>query len=230
MSFYAIGDIHGRADLLVKLLARLRAAGADRTPLVFVGDYIDRGEDSAVVLDRLCALQSGGWRERVVCLLGNHEVMLLDFLDDPMSVGPAWMHNGGQATLMSFGVPIVPVDAAPSEWEAVRDALRHALGAEREKWLRGLPVSWRTGNVFVSHAGADPRAPLDAQPEAALIWGHQDFERVARRDGTWVVHGHTIRDEVRSRSGRLGVDTGAYATGRLSAVHIKPGEFQVVTT
>ena len=224
-----IGDIHGRADLLDRLLGQLWQAHKT-CRLVFVGDYIDRGEDSAKVLARLHGLERGDWPGGIVCLKGNHEAMLLDFLVDPVSAGPGWIRHGGALTLASFGIQPVAHNASPGAWREVRDTMQNALGPAREAWLRDLPLSWHSGNVFVSHAGADPARPVTAQREDVLLWGHRAFRRRVRRDGVWVVHGHTIRNEVTPRNGRLGLDTGAYATGKLSAALLVPGDLRIVST
>lgn len=210
--FQAVGDIHGRADLLERLIPMLD----DGMTRVFVGDYIDRGEDSAAVLARL--MESGA-----ICLKGNHEQMMLDFLDSPERRGGRWLRNGGLQTLASFGVGLS--DAAdPAALKEARDALRERMGEEMERWLRNLRLDWSSGNVAVVHAGADPELPMEDQAPEVLIWGHPAFERVQRRDGLWVVHGHTIVDAPGTEGGRISIDTGAYATGRLTAATVAEGE------
>lgn len=222
-----IGDVHGRADLLVPLVQAL----ADRAPadarLVLVGDYVDRGEHSADVLALLPRLQRG-WRGEVVCLRGNHEQMMLDFLDDPVDSGRFWLRNGGLATLASYR--IAPGSQGDADLRTARDQLRARLPAGTEDWLRALPLSLRSGNVLVAHAGADPAAPPDAQDDTTLLWGHPAFEQTVRSDGVWVAHGHTIRPVASADAGRIGVDTGAYATGRLSAALIAEGSCRFFAT
>lgn len=204
-----IGDIHGCDDLLARLLPRLGGR------VVCVGDLIDRGEQSAAVLDRLIA------RPEVLCLRGNHEDMVLGFLDDPDGKGARWLRHGGLQTLASFGVG-VGGDLAPGRLGHLRDRLARAMGDERIDWLRGLPLWWQAGNLAVTHAGADPLRPLDGQEARDLVWGTPAFHRVARSDGIWVAHGHVIVDEPAAALGRIAVDTGAYATGRLSAAVVAP--------
>lgn len=225
--FAVIGDIHGRADLLDLLLARLDQE-MPIGPVILVGDYIDRGEDSAAVLTRLCAATTTP-ACRLVCLSGNHEDMCLRFLDDPDRHGPMWLRNGGLQTLASFGIGGVgPSSAAPALAKA-RDALAVRMGDNMINWLRALPVSWQSGNIAVVHAGADPALPLDAQKRATLLWGHKDFVSRPRFDGLWIVHGHTIVAEPVSVSGRIAVDTGAYATGKLSAAILTSGAVRFLT-
>jgi len=220
-----VGDIHGTDGLLAALLERIAAQGPAR--LVFVGDYVDRGEDSAGVLARLHALSSSN--PRAVFLAGNHEAMMLGFLDDPEHEARRWLRNGGLQTLASFGIGGLSEVPDAARAVAARDALAAALGPERLAWLRGLPTRFTSGNVAVVHAGADPGVAINIQPDATLLWGHPAFATRARGDGVWVVHGHTITAEIAPREGRIGVDTGAYANGRLSAALIGPGSFEPVS-
>lgn len=201
--FCAIGDIHGRADLLG------HALDAVDGQVVCVGDYVDRGPDSAGVL-RL--LQS---RPDVVCLMGNHEEMMLDFFANPEGAGPRWLRSGGRDTLASYGV-LKP----ETNLTRARDVLRAELGEAAEDWLTTLPSLWQSGNVAVTHAGADPCAEMGAQSEKHLRWGHPKFGHVLRRDGVWVVRGHVIQDEAFMLDGTIQIDTGAWRTGRLTLAHI----------
>ena len=188
-------------------------------PVVFVGDYVDRGEDSAGVLRRLFDLETT--REKVTCLMGNHEHFVLDFLEKPAQAGPRWLRHGGLQTLASFSVtPPSGPDVTEADWDAARDKLRSALGPDLETWIAARPALWRSGNVAVVHAGADPAQPIEAQKPGTLIWGHPDFDSTARTDGIWVVHGHTIVGEPGRFQGRVPIDTGAYATGQLTAALI----------
>lgn len=208
--FVVIGDIHGRSDLLSRLLGRLEPG----LPVICVGDYVDRGEDSAGVLRMLKD------RPDIVCLMGNHERMMLDFLSEPGRKGPLWVLNGGLQTLSSFGVggaEGLHGDAGEAALIRLRDALADAMGAAMVAWVAQRPLIWRSGNVAVVHAAADPEMPIDMQPDKTLIWGHPAFARTLRRDGIWVVHGHTIVDHPKVGAGRISVDTGAFATGRLTA-------------
>jgi serine/threonine protein phosphatase 1 len=220
--FFAIGDLHGCDTLLARLLEQIAAMEQPGAPLVFLGDYIDRGDNSAALLARLHRL-SGAGGAKVICLMGNHERMMLEALDDPAHAGPRWLRHGGLQTLASFGIAPPGPDAAARVWEAMRDALRAALGPEQEAWLRGLPLYWQSGNVMAVHAGADPARPIPEQGEETLLWGHADFGRAIRSDGLWVVHGHTIVEAPLQHRGRIAIDTGAYATGRLTAALIAPG-------
>lgn len=216
-----IGDIHGCHTLLERLLARI---GPDILPIT-VGDYIDRGDRSREVLETLHALETRG---RILCLAGNHEDMLTRFLQAPEETGNRWLRVGGLQTLASFGIGQVTQSSGPDALRDARDALLEALGP-LSGWVAALPLSHRTGNVTVVHAGADPALPLDSQSRETLLWGHPAFARHDRQDGQWVVFGHTIVPEVTATRGRIGVDTGAYATGCLSAALLRPdGGFEVI--
>lgn len=224
---YIVGDIHGRADLLELLLglidAHIGGTGMPDPHLVFVGDYVDHGADSAETLARLREL-TRDFPMSVTCLMGNHERMLLDFLADPVTRGPRWLREGGAATLLSFRVDPDPLLASGSA-EDFRDAARRLDDAMPEglrEWMAALPLSWRSGNLWAVHAGADPAHPLDAQSARVLLWGHPEFEAVPRADGSWVAHGHTELQRPIFADGRIGLDTGAWRTGRLTACAIRP--------
>ena len=224
--FCVVADIHGRMDLLSTALDRA-AAQWPHLPMVFVGDYIDRGPDSASVLRHLFGMQTAN-PDRFICLAGNHEDFLLGFLDDPQRYHRLWLRNGGDATLQSFGIS-GPLDGlSAGAVDLLGDQLRQAMGAELVTWVRQLPTTYRAGNVWVTHAGGDPTVDMDRQDRNALLWGHPDFRKLARTDDQWVVHGHTIVPEVLIRDGRISIDTGAYRTGRLSVVRIADGEIDIL--
>lgn len=214
LALCAIGDVHGRLDLLEQLLSRLPQ---DR-PIFLVGDVIDRGDQSAQVMDYLMA------RPDLVCLRGNHEAMLISFLLEPELKGRRWLHNGGVETLESFGITGLTETATDAALRGARDAIFDALGDAGLRWLSDLPAVRWSGNVVITHAGADPNLPMDEHDETTFVWGHPDFLRKPRTDGFWVVHGHTIMDRPVAAEGRISIDTGAYATGRLTAAVFTPGE------
>lgn len=217
--FLAIGDVHGRADLLEALLDRLLRRPV-RGPVVLLGDMIDRGPDSARVLRLMYGLSD----LRVICLSGNHEEMMLDFLDAPALRAKRWLRNGGAETLQSFGID--PPD--PHAFERSAQDLHRALGPMLP-WLRGLPAMWRSGNVVAAHAGLDPNRKPEFQERSDLLWGHSAFARHPRRDGLWVVHGHVVQPAPNCHQGRIAIDTGAWLTGRLSAARIGAGTVEFVT-
>lgn len=226
--FLVIGDIHGCLDALYSSLARISSDPdlADQ-PLVFVGDYIDRGPQSSGVLRLLLAMQASGERE-VICLRGNHEQMLLNFLENPALNAPAWFANGGIETLRSFGIRASKLDMRGDRVQMLSARLTQEIGPDVLAFLQGLPYLWQTGNIAISHAGADPGKSLDTQEERALIWGHPAFMSQPRKDGIWVVHGHTIMPRVIARDGRVSVDTGAFQTGVLPVVSVSRKGVRVV--
>lgn len=226
---YAVGDIHGRADLLDAMIARITedaAATGDAAPrVVFMGDYVDRGDQSRQVLERLMDLpRETGWE--VHCLRGNHEVMLAEFLADPERAAPRWFRNGGLETLLSYQVGGVGSD--PETLRNVRDRLAERMGPVRG-WLDGLAAKYSTGSVFFAHAGADPHQPIGAQSEQVLYWGVPAFLQIPRQDGVWVVYGHYISDTPQLLPRRIGIDTGAVFSGQLTAVRIDDGEVRFLT-
>ncbi|ARE40859.1 Serine/threonine protein phosphatase [Rhodovulum sp. P5] len=217
--FAAIGDVHGRVDLLERLLGRIDPAFR----IICVGDYVDRGEHSAEVLRLLNS------REDVLCIGGNHEDMMMGFLNDPGRYGARWLRNGGLQAMASFGVAGVTETSPEPALTEARDKLREAMGRDLVTWLETLPSHWSTGNVGVVHAAADPNLPLVAQSSRVLRWGHPDFRTTPRPDGLWVVHGHTIVDEPVASDGRIAIDTGAYATGRLTAAQVSSDGVEFIT-
>ncbi|MCK0122141.1 metallophosphoesterase [Loktanella sp. F6476L] len=223
---FIIGDLHGCKPQLMTLLAKMDALDPD-APRVFVGDYVDRGEDSAGVLRTLFEIKND---PQVTCLIGNHEDMMLGFLDKPETKGQRWLRYGGLQTLASFGIGGVTNSSEGAALITARDALLDAMGADMHDWLRNLPATWKTGNLTVVHAGADPVTPLALQPDKTFKWGHRDFATTLRTDGTWVAHGHTIVDAANSDGGKIAVDTGAYATGILTAAYVTQGDVTFVQT
>jgi serine/threonine protein phosphatase 1 len=222
--FWALGDIHGCSDLLNQLLRQM-----NNDPVIFVGDLVDRGPNSREVLRRVFDLCSGN-AEKFVSLMGNHEKLLLDFLNDPERVGPSWVRIGGLQTLASFGIPLSGTAPSETACRDARDALMEQLGEPMTDWLAALPFAWSSGNIHVVHAGADPSIPMAEQDPRHLTWGHRDFERVDRTDGQWVVHGHVIVPKPTKAHGRIAIDTGAYATGVLTAAHVSMDAVEFLST
>ena len=226
---YAIGDIHGHLELLDGLLDILRRdhAGLDRADppvLVFVGDYIDRGPDSRGVVDRLIDLKTaaagGGWSVRA--LMGNHEETMLDFLQSPEG-GAAWAEFGGIETLASYGVAR-PVGRGDSEvWRALQQKLLLNLPASHLSFLLQLELSVRYGDYLFVHAGVRPGVALEQQSPHDLLWIRGDFLSQPHGLDCVVVHGHSPAEEPFLGRDRINIDTGAYATGVLTAVRLFEG-------
>ncbi len=228
---YAVGDIHGRADLLDRLHERIAAdasaSGADRKVIVYLGDFVDRGLDSKGVIDRLLEDPLPGF-ERVF-LKGNHEDALLKFLDEP-EFGTDWKYYGGLETLMSYGVKALPLKDEPDAFVAARDEFVTKLPEAHLEFLRNLPLMHVEGDYFFAHAGARPGIALEAQSGEDLMWIREDFLWSDADFGKVVVHGHTPEEQPVERANRIGVDTGAYITGVLTAVVFEGDERAFIRT
>jgi serine/threonine protein phosphatase 1 len=222
---YVIGDIHGRLDLLDRLIEAIyRDAGERGTEslTVTVGDYIDRGPDSRGVIDRLMANPFPG---RYVALKGNHEAMMEDFLADP-GLGDIWMQNGGLETLRSFGVRM---SWGGDNFVRAAERLRATLTLEENRFLASLRLSFSEGRYFICHAGVRPGVPLDQQSQEDLLWIRYEFLNSEMDFGKIVVHGHTPSPEPEVRPNRINVDTGAFASGRLTCVVLEGGGYRFLT-
>ena len=223
---YAIGDIHGHLDLLESLLQAIdadRAAFGDRKIIkIFLGDYIDRGPASCGVIDRVLA-ESARADQQVIALAGNHERAMLDFLDDP-PYGADWMQFGGLNTLRSYGVEPPLRSGSSRIWTVVRDALVAAMPEQHIEFLRGLSLYCQLGDVIFVHAGVRPGIPLASQSPDDLLWIRGEFLNASHPEDQLIVHGHTPSIDVQSAPGRLGIDTGAFATGKLTAVRLDGGD------
>ena len=220
---YAVGDIHGRADLLDGLHGRI-ARDAERAPgrrkvVVYLGDYVDRGPDSSAVVEGLIARPLPEFES--VRLKGNHEDFLLSFIDDA-SIGDAWLMNGAQATLASYGVEIGGYGR--DALEEARLALIRALPADHLEFFRGLALTYEAGDYLFVHAGIRPGVGLRHQKDHDLMWIRDAFLESDADFGRVVVHGHSIRAEPDIRPNRIGIDTGAYHTGRLTCLVLEAEE------
>jgi serine/threonine protein phosphatase 1 len=215
---YAVGDIHGRADLLGALLARIDA-DLQRRPIarpiqVFLGDYIDRGPQSRQVLDLLIARRRR--QKTIVFLKGNHELCASQVLSDP-AVLPELRQMGGITTLLSYGVTLSS-RAEPKAENEVAMAFRQAMPDSHRRFIEGLGLSFTCGDFFFAHAGVRPGIPLRKQSQQDLLWIREDFLLHEEDFGKVVVHGHTPAKEPDIRPNRINIDTGAYATGRLTCL------------
>lgn len=221
---YAVGDIHGRLDLLDLLLASIaedvaQTAEGQRPLLVFLGDYVDRGAESMGVIDRILGLRAKGEFE-VVALKGNHEEALLEFLDQP-TFGPTWLDHGGGPTLVSYGVAPPATRTDPAAWAEASAAFAAVLPRAHTTFLKTLELIVELGSYAFVHAGVRPGVALDAQAEKDLLWIRGEFLDARAGFGKIIVHGHTPMAEAQATPNRIGVDTGAYATGVLTAVRLQ---------
>lgn len=228
---YAIGDVHGQLDLLQRLEAKIeRDAGdidADRRLIVYLGDYIDRGENSRGVIEHLTQGPPEGFER--VCLIGNHESYLLRFFDDS-TVATAWLANGGRETLLSYGVSPSLRPEADGSSEGMMAEFRARLPRSHEAFLRSLVASHREGDYLFVHAGVRPGVPLDRQEPHDLMSIREEFLVNKSDFGAVVVHGHSIQPKAINLANRIGVDTGAYTTGRLTCVALWGSERRFLTT
>ncbi|WP_299111125.1 metallophosphoesterase family protein [uncultured Bradyrhizobium sp.] len=227
---YAIGDIHGRLDLLDDLLATIAADHAARSPaqqtLIFLGDLIDRGPHSAAVIDRVIALQRSEIDTRV--LMGNHEEVFLKALNGSVDALRLLCRFGGHETILSYGMDEAAYNRADYT-EVLRD-LSLLVPDSHRAFLAQLEDRIEIGDYTFVHAGIRPGVALADQKANDLRWIRDDFIKSKADFGTCIVHGHTITPEVVERPNRIGIDTGAYATGRLSALALAAGERWILST
>ena len=230
---YAVGDVHGRLDLLDLLLGMMKADAERRSPgetpvLVMLGDYVDRGPDSCGVVERVKELTVSKDFE-TVALLGNHERAMLNFLRDP-AVHKAWLSYGGRETIQSYGVTPVASNAHDDELIDCAAKLESQLAPHLD-FLRNLKLSHLIGSYAFVHAGIRPGVDLERQEEHDLLWIRAPFLTSDRHGLPYrVVHGHTPEPIVRIGVDRIGLDTGAYASGILSAARIRDAEVDVLDT
>lgn len=222
---YAIGDVHGRADLLDRVLSRIDAHVAAhpivRPIHILIGDYIDRGPASREVLDLLINCAQG---REMVFLKGNHETFIFEFLQNPALLRD-WSKMGGIETLMSYGLK-PPMNADAATRVELANALNSMLPKAHRDFLHGLTPSFACGGFFFAHAGVRPGVPLTKQREDDLLWIRDDFLLHEEDFGKIVVHGHTPVSKLDVRPNRINIDTGAYATGRLTCLVIEADGFE----
>jgi serine/threonine protein phosphatase 1 len=223
---YAVGDIHGRLDLLQKLhmliVADYEASGSVAAPiLVHLGDYIDRGSHNKETIDYLLSDPLPHfWK---INLKGNHEAALLTFQDDP-AIATLWLKFGGQATLQNYGITPPSIPLTPDTTAALYQAMQQHIPAAHFAFFKGLKTFHEAGDYLFVHAGIDPDAPHD-RDEEVLLWIREPFLQAKDHHGKVVVHGHSIHVQPQQLHNRIGIDTGAYATGKLTALVLE-GEQQ----
>lgn len=228
---YVVGDIHGRVDLLNRLHDRIRddaaASTQHRHVIVYLGDYVDRGEASRTVLDVFLDEPLPGF-ERIF-LKGNHEEMMLGFLDNA-AVGAMWLHNGGDATAYSYGVRLASPSTTNHRYFEMQQALREKVPERHLDFLRGLALYHVEGGYLFVHAGVQPGVPIEQQSSEDLLWIRDEFITSRADHGHCVVHGHTIVDEPELRPNRIGIDTGAYISNVLSCLVLEGTERRIIQT
>ncbi|QNT69256.1 serine/threonine protein phosphatase [Defluviicoccus vanus] len=231
MRIYAIGDIHGRFDLLRQLHQAIRADCADVSPLttlqvVYLGDYVDRGWQSREVIDLLIEQPLRGFF--AVHLLGNHDRQLLEFLQHGTG-GPQWLRYGGDATICSYGVRMTDGGGAAKRLTVMRDELVRTVPQQHVRFLQQLPLMHQVGDYLFVHAGIDPEKPLAEQTERDLLWIRDEFLESDNHFGAVVVHGHTTTREPDVRSNRIGIDTGACYGNRLTCLVLEGQQKRFLT-
>jgi serine/threonine protein phosphatase 1 len=226
---YVIGDIHGRSDLLDRLIAEI-VRDLDAHPVasaltVTLGDYVDRGSDSRGVLDRLAR---NPFPTALVSLKGNHESLMTAFLEDPAVAGH-WRRLGGLETLHSYGVPVAALMMG-RDYAQAATGLRAAVPPSHLAFLGSLRTSMTVGRYFLCHAGVRPGVPLERQAEQDLLWIRDEFLSSRATFGKIVVHGHTPAESPEVLPNRINVDTGAFMTGRLTCAVLEEERVRFLST
>ena len=226
---YAVGDVHGRLDLLEKLLGQIKVDLAEHPAIrpiyVFLGDYIDRGIWSRETIDRLIA---HGAEHESVFLRGNHELIAISCLSD-RSKFDQWLRLGGIETLASYGVASELL-ANRKKIPEVQLAFHNALSPAHFQFFRGLRNSFSCGDYFFVHAGVRPQIDLSRQSESDLLWIRKEFLSSLHDFGKIIVHGHTPASELEVRTNRINIDTGAFATGRLTCLVLEEESLSIIDT
>lgn len=227
---YVIGDVHGRLDLLNELLEKIdtdnQARAPAKTAIVFLGDLIDRGPQSAQVVERLRLYRPAF--AKPVFLMGNHEEVLLRILDGEAELIADWLRFGGTECAQSYGIDIQELKAARRS-EAVQ-VLQRAVPQAHQTFLASFVDTASFGQYLFVHAGVRPGVPLSNQDPRDLRWIRMPFLDDGSDHGRVIVHGHTVCEDVEVRPNRIGLDTGAYRTGRLSVLGIEQAERWVMQT
>ena len=217
---YVIGDVHGRLDLLLGLEALIfddAKESKNEKLIIYIGDMIDRGPDSAGVLAHIRGAVPTGFLR--LSLLGNHEHMLLRFVHDTNE--DMWLDFGGRETLMSYGVGEQETFNVKPGTTDMRLLLQRAIPREHLNFLQALPQAITLKHFILTHAGGNPAKPFSDQTKREMVWGVRGFMKARADYGREMVHGHFIVDEVCRADGKIAIDTGAYASGRLSAVKLE---------
>lgn len=220
---FAIGDIHGRLDLLLaaeeRIFERMRHTNNTPAIVVCVGDFIDRGPDSRGVIDHLIKKMPRPFYR--ICLCGNHDSAFFDFLMEDQ-FDPTWLGFGGDKTLRSYGVNIDELMKRDPSGMHLKEIVRSTIPASHFDFFDELPVALSIGRYVFVHAGLQPGLPLAEQSDHDLLWIREPFLSTGPQLDVTVVHGHTPVNAIQYGTNRIGIDTGAYATGKLSILHIGP--------
>lgn len=226
---YAIGDIHGRADLLRTTIEKIHSDLVtldQKKTIIYLGDYIDRGPDSAVVIDILQSASEEDIQSHLI--MGNHEEFLVRFLDNPME-GMPWLTYGGAETLLSYSVGMPPGVLSTDKLEKVSDDLMHKLNERGHlAFYRGLKDAVTIGDYYFTHAGIHPDISLQKQTGEHLRWIREPFLGHTAGYSHVIVHGHTVTDEPVFKPNRIGIDTGAYHSGKLTCLRLEQNRYSIL--
>jgi serine/threonine protein phosphatase 1 len=227
---YAIGDVHGRRDLLARLFQQIEAddsaRGRIRTVFVFLGDYVDRGSDSRGVLEFL--IQRAGSELECVFLGGNHDEVFARALSGDERAASTLHRMGGRNTALSYG--ITPEEYDRGSFGSLAELLRERVPSTHVAFLRKLAEWHQIGDYIFVHAGIRPGRPMRDQQVTDLRWIRREFLDHSASHGAMIVHGHTVTEEVDARHNRIGVDTGAYQSGKLTAIGLEGAERWTLST
>lgn len=229
LRIYAIGDVHGRDDLLAELHAAIVADAEEfvgSKQVVYLGDFIDRGMESREVVERLMDAPVPGFEP--VHLMGNHEYALLNFIYDPESI-PGWLSWGGRETLYSYGIKC-GMNPSPRELQNLAGELQMAMPREHVRFMESAALFHRVGDYYFVHAGVRPGVALEKQKIEDQLFIREPFISSTRNHGAVVVHGHTVAEQVQLIGNRIGLDTGAYYTGVLSCVVLESTGQRLIQT
>lgn len=218
---YAVGDVHGRLDLLDIILERIEQDRAGRPPrktfIIFLGDLVDRGPQSAGVVERLRTYRPAG--AHPIFLMGNHEEVLLRILSGEPKILQSWLKFGGAECAQSYGID--PNGLRHLDERSAIRRLQSSFPAAHRSFLESFADTFRFGDYLFVHAGIRPGVAIEEQDKTDLRWIREPFLTDNKEHGCVVVHGHTIVSEVEERRNRIGIDTGAYQTGILTALAIE---------
>ncbi|MAQ71401.1 MAG: metallophosphoesterase [Alphaproteobacteria bacterium] len=226
LRIYAIGDLHGHYDALVAIHLQIdkhiQENPHDNIRIVYVGDYIDRGPESSKILTRLSLLKNDADGIERVFLLGNHETAFLGFMKEPLTYGPNWLKYGGVQTLQSYGIEVGDIKTIlPGEMENYSRLLKEKIPQDHIDFLLSLNVYHEAGGYLFVHAGIDPSKPLDKQKRTDFTTIRSPFLKSRVLHEKRIVHGHSISTDVEILPNRIGIDTGYYDSGLMSAIVIE---------
>jgi serine/threonine protein phosphatase 1 len=229
---YAVGDIHGRVDLLERLHAKIQgdadsAPPATRKTIIYLGDYVDRGFNSKELIDFLLDKPLRGIAP--VYLKGNHDEYFANFIES-YEDGEPWLKYGGDATVYSYGVRISEDVPPEQRLEHIRESLRETVPERHMAFFRQLRLAWTVGDFLFVHAGIHPDRPWDRQVSDDLLWIRDEFLQSNRDFGKIVVHGHSVTEEPDVRDNRIGIDTGACYSNVLTCLVLEEDNKRFLST